>query len=310
MNFTTDSYALKRPWSGNASDNPSTDSSSSTFHSGIPPLPAINGDILLQVLTHKSLRRSNVASEEYDNERLAELGEKVLNIAVASFLFNRQPVLSGSEMQERRKSILSEANLDGWVSLYGLREKVRCIPELVPTLKSPEETRTLFYAYVAGLYRDSGLEPVQQWLDNLTSDNTPIQSTRVTAEVHSLSTIRSESSRPPPYINKAPAQYPPPKRIKSDPVPVFLAAQPLPSSPPAPMPSFTRPTVYPVGYNQPQYPAMAPSFANPLTPAQPNLAFLPLFNQTASQRRVTVEYPAEFSGPSHAGKWTVRCRGL
>ncbi|GBE77744.1 hypothetical protein BKA93DRAFT_757759 [Sparassis latifolia] len=46
---------------------------------------------------------------------------------------------------------------------------------------------------------------------------------------------------------------------------------------------------------------------NPLAPAQPTAAFLPLFNQTANQRRLTVEYPAQFSGPAHAGRWTVQC---
>ncbi|KAF9447800.1 hypothetical protein P691DRAFT_706120 [Macrolepiota fuliginosa MF-IS2] len=46
---------------------------------------------------------------------------------------------------------------------------------------------------------------------------------------------------------------------------------------------------------------------NPLAPATPNAPFLPMFNQTASQRGVKVDYQAEFSGPSHAGQWTVQC---
>lgn len=49
--------------------------------------------------------------------------------------------------------------------------------------------------------------------------------------------------------------------------------------------------------------------SNPLAPAQPQSAFLPLFNQTANQRRLTVEYPAQFTGPPHAGMWTVQCLG-
>ncbi|CCL98505.1 uncharacterized protein FIBRA_00504 [Fibroporia radiculosa] len=53
--------------------------------------------------------------------------------------------------------------------------------------------------------------------------------------------------------------------------------------------------------------APPPLPANPLSPAQPMAAFLPLFNQTANQRRLTVEYPAQFSGPAHAGRWTVKC---
>ncbi len=49
---------------------------------------------------------------------------------------------------------------------------------------------------------------------------------------------------------------------------------------------------------------------NPLAPATPNAPFLPLFNQTANQRGVKVDYTAEFSGPSHAGQWTVQCIGM
>jgi len=111
---------------------------------------------------------------------------------------------------------------------------------------------------------------------------------------------------------------PPMKKIKSEPtsppkqsLPIFFASQPPPSpqrekqisSGVTPitkeMALFHRPPPPPV-----RAPAQLP---NPLAPAQPNLPFLPLFNQTASQRRCIVEYPAEFSGPSHAGKWTVKC---
>lgn len=52
---------------------------------------------------------------------------------------------------------------------------------------------------------------------------------------------------------------------------------------------------------------MAPSFAANTAPPQAKLGFLARLNQTASQRRMTVEYPAEFSGLPHSGQWTVRC---
>jgi len=58
---------------------------------------------------------------------------------------------------------------------------------------------------------------------------------------------------------------------------------------------------------QPPPPATKPP---PLPPA-PNqqISYLPLFNQTASQRRLGVEYTAQFFGPPHAGKWHVKCLG-
>ncbi|KAF5352755.1 hypothetical protein D9756_006062 [Leucocoprinus leucothites] len=46
---------------------------------------------------------------------------------------------------------------------------------------------------------------------------------------------------------------------------------------------------------------------NPLAPATPNAPFLPMFNQSAAQRGVKVDYSAEFEGPAHAGQWSVEC---
>lgn len=149
---------------------------------------------------------------------------------------------------------------------------------------------------------------MQNWLDALISDKTSIQSTTATTTELSptpLSTTNmgSEYSEPPPYAQK---------RMKpADPVSIFFASQPPPSSISSSMPFIpTPPTVYPHGYsNQPQsqYPAMAPSFAANTVQPQAKLGFLARLNQTASQRRLTVEYPAEFSGLPHSGQWTVRC---
>jgi hypothetical protein len=62
-----------------------------------------------------------------------------------------------------------------------------------------------------------------------------------------------------------------------------------------PSQSYTR-TTGPQSYPG-NYPATAP----------PATAYLPLFNQTATQRRLAIDYPSEFSGPAHAGRWTVKC---
>jgi hypothetical protein len=143
------------------------------------------------------------------------------------------------------------------------------------------------------------------------------------------SSIPVESYCPPPYFHTPARATHTPKRIKSelaDTTSMFFAQAPPTPFParntPAPQhtmsstpPQTMKSSFFP---SQPSYPQLQPqpqvfqahqSYGNPLAPAQPNVAFLPLFNQTAAQRRVTVEYPAEFSGPSHAGRWTVRCVG-
>lgn len=65
-----------------------------------PPLPQIqSGDLILQVFTHKSLRRPNATPEQYgDNERLADLGKVVLDAAITHTLFHSRPILQAAEI--------------------------------------------------------------------------------------------------------------------------------------------------------------------------------------------------------------------
>ncbi|TFK36878.1 hypothetical protein BDQ12DRAFT_736619 [Crucibulum laeve] len=244
-----------------------------------PPLPKIGGDLILQVFTHKSLRRKTGSDnpEHYgDNERLSELGKIALEATVTNYLFMKRPFLTAAEMISERNEILSDEAIDEWVTFYGLRNKLRCHPDLFATLSSPQETRSIFYAYVGGVYADPGSGALHGWINQLLEG-------------------RDVSMEPSEPALQYPIAIPPPKKIKSEPShpsSIFFASQP---------------TVSPVKQTSPARPSPAASVGNPLAPAQPGLPFLPLFNQTAMQRRVTVEYPAEFSGPSHAGRWSVQC---
>jgi hypothetical protein len=49
--------------------------------------------------------------------------------------------------------------------------------------------------------------------------------------------------------------------------------------------------------------------SNPITPAQPSLPFLPVFNDQASQRGLAVTYQERRSGLDHAALWVVKCFG-
>lgn len=135
---------------------------------------------------------------------------------------------------------------------------------------------------------------MQKWIDALLAD--------LLADISTRPPPPNTAPPPPP-----PSTPPPPsKRLKSEPMsefvpppepaPIFFASQP----PPSPVAAFRPPRI------ERQAP---PHLPNPLAPAQPGLAFLPLFNETATRRGVTVDYPSEFYGPSHAGQWTVQCVG-
>jgi hypothetical protein len=114
------------------------------------------------------------------------------------------------------------------------------------------------------------LNALHEWIDPLLSQENLIQ---------------PEEADKPNKSGPHPVANPPPKRIKSEAL--------------SPPPGLFRTTAPPAPFARP----------NPLTPAQPETAFLPVFNREAAKRRVTVEYLWEFSGQSHAGRWTAKCIG-
>lgn len=71
------------------------------------PLPTLSDDILLEILTHKSLRIDNAPkNEKYgDSGRLAELGRNILESAVTYFLFSKRPMLDSAEISVRRSEL-------------------------------------------------------------------------------------------------------------------------------------------------------------------------------------------------------------
>ncbi|KAF9270035.1 hypothetical protein L218DRAFT_952228 [Marasmius fiardii PR-910] len=338
--------------SGNATTAPTQPSAPAPLE--LPPLPKISGECLLQVYTHKSLRRSeDVSPEEFeDSERLSVLGERVLSAAVTLLLFRRRPMKSREEIELSTKDILSSSQLDKWVTAYKLREKVRCTQESFKKLRTPEETRLLFYAFAGGLYVGSGLDVLCNWLGQLTE----LSNNDSGVNAH---TKPADPSGPPPTYR--PSTSPPQKRMKQEPLSpqssftatsgstsgTFFASQP-PDSPLRATSNFmaaythhyggVTPVPAPITQSHPHYSPSQPHYQNyqqhpnghqtfstqthlspamlqqnpgpaynPLSPAQPHLAFLPLFNQMAAQRKVKVDYQAQFAGPSHAGKWTVQC---
>jgi len=248
----------------------------------IPSLPKITGDIILEVFTHRTLRFPGAppASEEYgDNERLAELGAKALDTAVTYALFCKRPMLTAAELKTEAAEVISDSNVDHWLTVYRLRDKVRCTPDVVSGLKSPQEGRLLFTSYVGAVFAQCGMVAVQGWISQLIE--------------------------PPPEKSNDPDLLF--KRVKNEPTPLGIP----PQQPPLSSPAYA---LHQAHYNPsiPSYSQMPPQPSQPPpplpnTPQNQPISFLPMFNQTANQRRLGVEYQAQFFGPPHAGRWTVKC---
>lgn len=231
-----------------------------------------------------------------------------------------------------RRMLLSVDIIDTWANFYRLRDELRYDPSFQPSLGETEvsgasirfgkiysaetgvqQGRLLFLAYLGAVFCEGGLATVQQWLgallrlsvsvfkDGATSDLGPTdfeeqsgKRPKVEESLQGFSTQPLQHALPSLSIGYKPTHY--------NPYSQTTGSLPLPPPPPPPPPSIPPPI-------QPPPPKGMPSFGNPLAPAQPHLAFLPLFNQTATQRGLSVGYPATFSGPPHAGKWHVSCVG-
>jgi len=177
-----------------------------------------------------------------------------------------------------------------------------------------QEGRALFLSYVGALCIQSGYNVVQDWINQLLEPSEK----RVKGEPPSLtlpSPLPQQVGAPPNVAAASQARFF--NQFSKSDTPTF--SQPSPRlNQPSFLPGnngpfsnvnglFPRPTGPPLQQCQPPPPTTKPP---PLPPA-PNqqVSYLPLFNQTASQRRLGVEYTAQFYGPPHAGKWHVKCLG-
>ncbi|PBL02469.1 hypothetical protein ARMGADRAFT_1158999 [Armillaria gallica] len=157
-------------------------------------LPQLEPDMYLRVYTHKSLRRTCASGEYEDNERLSLVGEKVFDAAVTTAQFYERPLL---EMEAKKRDITSWM-IDSWVRRYQMREKVRCHPEQFETLFSPEETKTLFYAYVGAVFVNLGMDVVQAWINALIGLGGAQRPCPLHRKVKNLPTPQPPPIQPPP----------------------------------------------------------------------------------------------------------------
>lgn len=135
---------------------PTTSSKVSTAQ--LPELPKI-GDLVLEVFTHRTLRiEGSVVSNAFsDNERLSEVGEMALNLAVTNYLYHKQPVIESTgipvsimysdslvcmfmihSIKAERCAILSNENYETWIKHYDIQKQLRYNVKMPVDLNAPQ----------------------------------------------------------------------------------------------------------------------------------------------------------------------------
>ncbi|KAJ3849449.1 hypothetical protein EV368DRAFT_85523 [Lentinula lateritia] len=241
----------------------------------LPPLPKIDHDLdlTLAVFTHKSVRiNSTVGPTHYDGDRLAEVGEQALDLAVTDFLYCQQPVIDGEEMRKQRGKILQDEKILQWLDYYNLKPKLRTADLTI--LEDPQEMKKYFFIYVGAVYISGDMPTVNNWIAPLIDPNAVLLPDFISASNSSSSQTSSQqtsqqsqhsSSRPPRYT------APPPPPVNPPPIP-------------------------------PDYP---PAGSSSMGAAA--LLTLATINQTAVQKGVNIQYQGDSSGPAHDPTWIVHC---
>jgi ribonuclease-3 len=123
-------------------------------------------ELLKKCFTHSSFANENGIES---NERLEFLGDKVLDLAIAEDLFNKNKNNTAGFLTAEKQEIVSKKPLAQTVKKLGLQKflslsKGESIEEL--SIKSYSD---IFEALIAGIYIDGGFEKAKKFiLDNIT----------------------------------------------------------------------------------------------------------------------------------------------
>jgi len=106
-------------------------------------------------------------AEYGDTDRLAELGASALDLAVTNYFYLVRPFLSGTEINHRKNEITSDTNLDLWLGLYRMKERLKFAPTEAHVLNDPVEMRKYFNIFLGAVVIRNGLSSIQEWVSAL-----------------------------------------------------------------------------------------------------------------------------------------------
>jgi ribonuclease III len=129
---------------------------------GLPEQVPVNWDLLDQALTHPT------ASVEANYERLEFVGDAVIRLAAAEFLFTNFPDSDEGEMAAIRSMLVSDRSLAQIAESYGLdRYLIRSGSALGDKVGKETRMAAAFEAILAALFLSTHtLELVHPWLDS------------------------------------------------------------------------------------------------------------------------------------------------
>lgn len=124
-----------------------------------------NPQYLITAMTHSSYA-NEVKSAGHSNERLEFLGDSVLSIVVADYLFKHCPNLPEGELTKNRAALVCEKALCGFSRQLGVGEYLLLSrgEQNSGGRQRPSILADAFEALIAAIYLDAGLEKAREFI--------------------------------------------------------------------------------------------------------------------------------------------------
>ena len=104
-----------------------------------------------------------------DNQRLEFMGDAVLQLWSAHYLYDRRPVLSEGQMTKMRASLVNETSLSKMAILLGLNDYLKLGQGEIREngIEKPSIVADMFESFLGALYLELGFEPIDALLRSI-----------------------------------------------------------------------------------------------------------------------------------------------
>ncbi|GAC1388891.1 MAG: ribonuclease III [Ktedonobacteraceae bacterium] len=123
-----------------------------------------DASLLRLALTHRSYVYETPGAALATNERMEFLGDSILALISADFLYRTFPTLTEGELTDVRAILVRTETLAGFARELTIGEHLRIGKGEQGTKESPRVLASSFEAVLGAIFLDQGLEQVQQFL--------------------------------------------------------------------------------------------------------------------------------------------------
>ncbi|KAF0226056.1 MAG: ribonuclease [Erysipelotrichaceae bacterium] len=125
--------------------------------------------LIQRAFIHSSYLNENPNEDFEDNQRLEFIGDAVLQLWSAKYLYDRKPALTEGQMTKMRASLVNEASLCNMAIVLGLNQFLRLGQGEIRENGTEKASivADMFESFLGALYLDSGFEPIDSLLKSI-----------------------------------------------------------------------------------------------------------------------------------------------